>query len=636
MTGSIAPGLSGDDRLDSRDVLAASALVILGLLVFANGLTGQFILDDNNQIVANDLIRVPSRWWTALSSDVWAFQGQREGPSSNYWRPGHVAWMILNVQLFGSSNPIPWHVTGLLAHCTVVVLAYVLQRRLGATVGLAMSIAAIFAIHPTRVESVTWIAGVHDVLCAMWMLAALLTTMRARERTRWRAVYLYAVACMFHVLAISTKEIGVFFGLIVALEHWSAGRLAGMDPRANLRRTILASAPFLFVAGIFLLLRQKVLGTSQIQYDWQPSYSAAVVTMPSVLMFYARQIFLPFQLGWTYPVRVVEAGGMGFWNFYLPLALLGVLLLKARLPRTRLAILGTAILVLTLVPALNIRAFQPDQIVKDRYLYLPLLGVLMLVLPPVWRWCDKTAAGRFGLRIGILLVLAACAVQTFRYNRAWASELSLFEWSTRVDPSSADNWMGYAKALRSAGRIEEARGALERCLSITPLVTGMLLKGELAVEDGRLDDAQQDLRRVIDRYPADVRAYERLAALYEKEGRFEDALGVLAQAREAVPGRYATLTALRAIILVRSGQRTEALQELEQARGRALEEYHPTARMVLFQLGALQYEAGNYAAAEVELREFLRLTEGSSHPTIASARKRALDMLRGRGGGQPG
>src|SRR5437868_2760640 len=60
--------------------------LVLGFLVYANTLSGEFVYDDQVQISRNTLIQDGSQFWRALTSDVWRFQGGDQ-TYSNYWRP---------------------------------------------------------------------------------------------------------------------------------------------------------------------------------------------------------------------------------------------------------------------------------------------------------------------------------------------------------------------------------------------------------------------------------------------------------------------------------------------------------------------------------------------------------------------
>ena len=106
--------------------------LVLGFLIYANTLNGEFVYDDQRQIVRNTLIQDGSQFWRALTSDVWAFKGGDQAVS-NYWRPSYVLWMILNFRCFGLA-PFGWHLSNILLHVGVVArpaLLYFFSPRLG-------------------------------------------------------------------------------------------------------------------------------------------------------------------------------------------------------------------------------------------------------------------------------------------------------------------------------------------------------------------------------------------------------------------------------------------------------------------------------------------------------------------------
>src|SRR5689334_9108862 len=89
-----------DVSINWRDGIWLLPAVLLGCLVYLNGLHGEFVYDDQLQISRNTLIQDPSQFWRALTSDVWGFQGGDQ-TSSNYWRPSFILWLILNFRCFG-------------------------------------------------------------------------------------------------------------------------------------------------------------------------------------------------------------------------------------------------------------------------------------------------------------------------------------------------------------------------------------------------------------------------------------------------------------------------------------------------------------------------------------------------------
>src|SRR5512140_4044454 len=149
--------------------LAAFATIV----AFSSGLTGGFVYDDSREIVSNELIRDPRLLGKALVSDTWAFRATTDAVNSSYWRPCRTLWMALGYRLFGVRSTLGWHLGNLALHLGVLAAAQTVLRRLGASPALAAAILLLFAIHPTRVESVAWISALQDPLAALFLLGSL-------------------------------------------------------------------------------------------------------------------------------------------------------------------------------------------------------------------------------------------------------------------------------------------------------------------------------------------------------------------------------------------------------------------------------------------------------------------------------
>ena len=66
---------------------------------------------------------------------------------------------------------------------------------------------------------------------------------------------------------------------------------------------------------------------------------------------------------------------------------------------------------------MNVAFFIPEQIVHDRYLYLPLLGFLLLIFPPLAELLEKFIVGKaeFALLATAVVLSFPLALKTFFY-----------------------------------------------------------------------------------------------------------------------------------------------------------------------------------------------------------------------------
>ena len=215
----------------------------------------------------------------------------------------------------------------------------------------------------------------------------------------------------------------------------------------------------------------------------------------------------------------------------------------------------------------------------------------------------------YGVAVICCLLLAG---QTVRYNQAWLAEVPLWEWGVKSDPTSAFNWAQYGYALSEAGRVAEARDALDRSLvsldaSSTP--NALISRAQLAIDEGRTDDAEVDLRTVLAGQPQNVLAYEQLAVAYQRAGRLNDAANILVAGRDAAPYHRCSFTNNLGVVLYLGGAKDQALAELESVRPLVAQELNASCRASLFHLGQLYLEMGRTLDGRAVLQEYLAQTD---------------------------
>lgn len=606
------------------------ALVVIG--VFANSLNGKFVYDDRRQIAGNTLIQTPSLFGKALVSDVWAFKGDGSASTSNYWRPNFTAWCILNYYAFGL-DPADWHKANLFLHLLVCLFAFLLLRRWGISVFTALSITLIFAVHPIHTESVAWISGSPDLLFGLFFLASLTFAQNAANSIKSESKYSLLLAVLFYLLALGAKEVA-FLCFPVYYLIFSRPRDEG-DKTKN-KVPFIWTALFAFTAIGYFLARWAVLGQVSRPGESAAGLLSAILSAPSVFVFYLRQIIFPYWVGINYPLRPVEE--IGILNFFVPLVISIVVIagLGFLAKRSFIQKIGLALFLLPLIPAFNLVAFPPDQIVHDRYLYLPLLGFLMIVIPFLQELFEKMFAGK-GDRVLLVFSVLICiplAVQTFLYNRVWMDEISLWQHAVTIDPGSASSWSSLGSELAEQGQTLEAINAYNTSLSIRPVPIAYVGRGQNLIKAGRTDEAIGDLETVIrtgsdkiDLYTL-YQAYEALAVAYQQKNDLDKAAGVVLEARNRLPIYRAALTEKLAVVLYQQNKKPEALRELESMKTQARIELLPASKAIFLRLGMLYAEVGRKDDARANLTEYLNLTASAQDKETPANRKQADSLLR--------
>ena len=199
------------------------------------------------------------------------------------YNPLHRIGYWLQLSLWGN-DPRGFHLVSLLLHIGVVLAAYALARRLGRCRGTSALVALVLALHPTRVEVVSWISAQKDLASTLLVLLGLLLYVPiVTGKARRPGPRLAGVACVF-CLAVLTKSMAVTFPLLLLLLDAAFKR--------PLKRVLLEKIPFAAISGIFVLLTLTAAPrVNPIGGSWQ-THAATVLQVP---WFYVGRIVWPVE-----------------------------------------------------------------------------------------------------------------------------------------------------------------------------------------------------------------------------------------------------------------------------------------------------------------------------------------------------
>ena len=631
---------------NKTDLILIAIIAAVAFAVFANSLTGEFVYDDVRQIVRNPLIQDNNLIGKALSSDVWAFKGDGTYTASNYWRPTFTAFNILCFRLFGVA-PFGWHFLNLVLHAGVCILIFLLLRRWNLSANLSFIIALIFAVHPVHVESVAWIAGSPDLLFGAAFLGSLWFADKWSAEKKG-AIYLIA-ALVLYALALGAKEIALLCFPIYFLifshrqnvstnEETSKKKKSTDEQTAIERKTSVFNTTLIFgvLAIAYFFIRWAVLGRISQPAENAADLLSAILSAPSVFIFYLKQIIFPVTIGTNYPLRAVE--NFDVFRFVLPLviSIAAIVLFYLLARRSFVQKLGLALFILPLLPTLNITAYVPEQIVHDRYLYLPLLGFLLIIFPYLAEILQKKFSEKsenFLLIIGIVLSVPL-AIQTFINNEYWKNEIALWEHNIKVDPTSSFSFSQYGYALLEREKNAEALEAFNKSLDIRSSAITLMGRARANIFLNNYEEAVWDLKTIVESPDKELNAYtlyqsyESLALALSNNGKNDRAEAILRDARKRLPLYSAALTEKLAITLYQQNRKAEALKELEEARPQARRELLPESKNIFLRLGMLYGEAGQKDKSREALQEYLKVTSGLNDKESTKNRQIADNLLK--------
>lgn len=445
----------------------------------------------NNQYVSDGLTGRGVRW--AFTQEDLGGTLMHRGVG-NLWHP--VTWIshMIDAEVFGMENATGHHAVSLFWHLVAVVLCYLFLLKIGASPFVAVVVAAIFAVHPMRVESVAWISERKDVLSGAFFFATLLAYVSDKKR----------LGLVFFALALMSKpSVVVLPMLLVLLEWW---RRAPHQPVADWKRFALAQikekwAWFALSAGAVVMTLTSQYGGTQGEFV-TPLGARLLYSLPG-LGYYLHRTFLPVDLSFHYPfpgLRGLAIFGVTFLAVavsvrWWPRALVfgGIWFVVLWLPVSGLAHVGTSF-------------------TADRYVYLAHVGLFFGLVQsfPLKRWPWVAAVVIFG---GL----------AFQQSKIWQSSEALFAHAAEAQPRDVVGIQNLGALQQMAGADEAAVTLFERALALQPNdYIGLTNLGRSYWNMGRKKEAVAAWEKAVAVYPTYHPGLARLAQTHLEEPGFLD------------------------------------------------------------------------------------------------------------------
>jgi tetratricopeptide (TPR) repeat protein len=496
-------------------------------LVYANSLSGEFVYDDIQQIVQNPQIRSWKNLLTAFSTSVWDFRNEIT-PGYQfipYYRPLFTIYLTLGYHIFGLW-PQGWHLASLFLHLATTALVFFLFRRLTKDLFVAASTALLFGLHPTHVESVSWISGVTDPLLAVFYVSSALAYLRYLDEKR---LVWYFLSLALYSLAILAKEPAVTIpAILIALEYHKCEK-TGDGKRLFLLAALKRILPYFVLGGAYLIARYEILGL----IDWVNIEMARVPrwqiygTLPAVIFTYLKNMVFPFYLSPAYPVRLIS--GFRSADFMLPLLIIGICFILTWLTYRKLgrdSIVAFFFFSMPLLPALNLKIFHPAYLVQDRYLYIPSIGFCFL-LALIIRSLQKARIPQYSCALLTIAIALSWGASVTAQNLIWRDGESLWH---RAEIMVPYNWnFPYNVAIAQIDRrdFESARQNLERAAKMAGLSREAApIYNNLSLVFFNLGDTEKAIKLAqvtIELDPTLLEAYNNLGVYYASRKEYAEA-----------------------------------------------------------------------------------------------------------------
>lgn len=616
-------------RRDATLRLLAALVVTVGItaVIYSSVLgTRALCFDDPEYVGKNRLVQQPG-WGT-----VGRFFGEVLEPSSvgGYYQPLAMTSLMLDYALGGRPNNIyVFQRTSYVLHLANTALVVVLVYLLFGRAWVAAAAGLLFGLHPTSVESVAWIAQRKATLSAFFSLLSLvLYVVYARRPSVWR----YAGCLVMLLLALLSKPTSTPLPLLMLLlDYWPLNRLG--------KRAVVEKLPLLALSAVFAVITViSQARTASVTAPGGPSGGQALLVLCHNVVFYLWHFCWPRTLTpyYPYPQPLTIAQPMVLAGVVGTAVLVALLIVSWRY--TRAFVVGGLFFFVAIFPALGVVGFA-NTIAADRFLYLPMVGLL---LPVAWLLTRVLDAARAGSRAALattaaVVVLAALVVLdawgTRQYLSLWRDTETLHRHMIAVVPDALEPRCSLGSFFEEEGRGEDAIALYREVLAREPRYLKALNNlGNSLTERGRAAEAVPYLQRAIELKPDFVQAHVNLASSLAQLGRVEEAWRHFNQAQQIKPlgaGTYNAFgvalaqggrpedavrcftEALRLVpdsadvhanwgnTLAMQGRLAEAIEHYEQSLklDPAASETHSNLGNVLFQLGRLDESLAQHAQA---------------------------------------
>ena len=550
------------ERLASRVKLLAILIIAVCAAVLVThwpALSAKALsFDDNRYFTENFLVRSPS-----LES-AWRFLTEIFNPSTvgGYYQPLTMISLMLDYAIGGQTDSImPFHRTSLLLHVVNTALIIVLLYQLFGSVWIAAGVGLLFGVHPLTVEAIPWIGERKTLLAAFFAFWSLILYVRftrsGNSKTRIGSIVMYTLALMSKPTSTPLPV------LMLLMDYWPLRRLKW--------RTVLEKLPFFVVGGISAVV--TYISQSRTASVILPE-SYGLMRVPAVIchniIFYLYKMIWPVNLSSHYAFP----HPLGFSTPMIRIGIIGTLilipLLLVSLRWTRAAIIGFSVFFVMVFPTMQMLQFS-DVIASDKFVYLPSIGILMILAAFLGWICYADGGRRHTIRcaIMVIVVLLLAGVESFatrQYLADWKDTASLFAHMVKITPKAMSPRSNLGVALAVRGDVNEAMKCFDEVLKLDPNdIDAHVNLGKIFADRGQYDKAMSHYNKVIQINPIAVSAYVHVGVMLANQGRMDEAMALYRKAIERNMPYSSPLHVGLGTYLLQQGKLEEAIYEFDYA-----------------------------------------------------------------------
>ncbi len=539
-----------------RNVLILLGLSLLSAAVFAQTRNFEFInYDDPGNVSARPELRNGLTW----PGVRWAFTTTFVG---NYI-PVTGLTLLADYSLHGLDAG-GYHITNVLLHTLNGLLLFLFLARTTGAPWPSAVVAALFLVHPLRVESVAWISERKDLTCGLfWMLTLHAYVPYARRPRIGPYVLVFAGTC----LALLSKPMAVTLPCVLfLLDFWPLERMDSAKDWRSASRLVLEklplAVPVIISAATTIAIQQESGALSSV--DTLPVADRIGNALHAYFAYVATTL-VPRNLIPIYPFDASVASLASPSNLAILAAIAVLTVMALRFARRApWWPVGWFWYLGTLVPVIGFVQVGA-QSTADRYTYLPQIGLLVVAVWSARSLAARVPAGRVLAAATAVAAIAGYTHLAHRQTAHWRDSVTLWSYAVGVMPANA-----IAQSLLGAALIDvkdpaAAREHLEAALRVQLMHRPALLNlAKLDVQDENFDAALAGCEMLIGLRPDDPAAHTTWSSILIRQHRPQEALDHIGIALDADPN-YADALVNRAAALLMLGWPEDAFEAASRA-----------------------------------------------------------------------
>ncbi len=579
----------------------ALALLLLTLLIYIPSYKASFIWDDDT-IAGHPLMR---EGWHGLK-DIWfsiRFGDFCPMTATSFW---------VESQIYGGLKEIQ-HATNIVLQALNVVLLWriLLQLRIPA----AWIIAAVFAVHPVCVASVTWLAERKNTLSMFFYFLSLLfylrseTTVPPSSAIRFHKKRFWLSFTFFICGLLSKTSVVVLPVILLLCDWWRCGKIE----RRNISR-VLPFFIFAFAAGVTTLVAHFYFGPKLGVLPTGDNSLTRILTASRAFWFYLWKDFLPVGLTMHYPRWKIDPASFAA---YLPsFALITVLTFfwKFRGTWGKACLFGLGYFLLAAGPTIGVvnMAFLMMAPVADHLQYLALPGIIALVVGGAAYILSRRLRPQTIALIFFTVLVCPLAVLSWQHQRVVSNPEKLWRDNLGKNPVSWISHNNLGGIYFERGQFEEALHFYEAALQERDNLSMLHVNvGRALFALNRTAEAVPQYAEAIRLDKTDFKAHNNLGVALITLGKTNEAISSFAKAVELAPGDTTFFVNL-ARVLIESGRTQQAVrlfqERLQRVPNDGTAHYHFAG--LLFSMGKIDDALPHYEKAVQLLPQFVEARFG--------------------------